>query len=107
MLAPLIVTPHSLSQALREKIRDHSARVGIIGLGYVGLPLAVEYANAGFEVIGIDVSEEKVEKVNSGESYVGDVPSPVLAALTASRKLRATTDFAAIRDLDTLNICVP
>src|SRR3954454_2933088 len=92
---------------LEEKIRARTARVGIIGLGYVGLPLAVEFAKAGFSVTGIDVSPEKTAKVNAGDSYVGDVPSTTLAELVASGKIRATTDFAAVADLDTLNICVP
>jgi UDP-N-acetyl-D-glucosamine dehydrogenase len=92
---------------LEEKIRDRTARVGIVGLGYVGLPLAVEFAKAGYSVTGIDVSAEKTALVNSGESYVGDVPSAALAELVAAGKLRATSDFSAVRDLDTINICVP
>ncbi|MDE3164292.1 MAG: nucleotide sugar dehydrogenase [Acidobacteriota bacterium] len=93
--------------ALAEKIRNRTARVGIVGLGYVGLPLAVEFARAGFHVTGIDVNEEKTREVNAGRSYVGDVPTAVLAPLVESGRLRATTDFAAVRDLDTINICVP
>jgi len=92
---------------LAEKIRARTARVGIIGLGYVGLPLAVEFANAGFSVTGIDVSEDKVGKVNAGESYVGDIPTATLAGLAQAGKLRATADFSAIAELDTINICVP
>ena len=92
---------------LEEKIRNRHARVGVVGLGYVGLPLAVEFARAGFEVTGIDVSEEKARRVNCGDSYVGDVPSAVLAPLVQSGKLRAVSNFSAIRDLDTVNICVP
>jgi UDP-N-acetyl-D-glucosamine dehydrogenase len=92
---------------LEEKIRSHSARVGVVGLGYVGLPLAVEFARAGFAVTGIDISAEKVRRVNAGDSYVGDIPSAVLGPLVASGRLRATTDFAAVGSLDTINICVP
>jgi UDP-N-acetyl-D-glucosamine dehydrogenase len=92
---------------LEEKIRSHSARVGVVGLGYVGLPLAVEFARAGFAVTGIDISAEKTRRVNAGDSYVGDIPSAVLGPLVESGKLRATTDFAAVRSLDTINICVP
>src|SRR5262245_14827801 len=92
---------------LEEKIRTRRARVGIVGLGYVGLPLAVEFAKAGFCVTGIDVSEDKVKRVNAGDSYVGDISSATLAPLVEAGKLRATTDFAAVRDLDTINICVP
>jgi UDP-N-acetyl-D-glucosamine dehydrogenase len=95
------------SAALGEKIRGRQARVGIVGLGYVGLPLAVEFAKAGFHVTGIDVSAEKVRRVNEGDSYVGDVPASVLEPLVKSGKLRATTDFSAVRELDTINICVP
>jgi len=92
---------------LEEKIRSRRARVGIVGLGYVGLPLAVEFAKAGFTVTGIDLSEEKTRRVNAGDSYIGDIPSSTLAPLVAAGKLRATTDFSAVLELDTINICVP
>jgi len=92
---------------LAEKIRAHSARVGIVGLGYVGLPLAVEFAKAGFPVTGIDISAEKVHRVNAGDSYVGDIPTATLAPLVEAGKLRATTEFSAVQELDTINICVP
>ena len=97
----------SVAQELAQKIRTRRARVGVVGLGYVGLPLAVEMAKAGFEVTGIDVSDAKTQRINAGDSYVGDVPSAILAPLVDSGKLRATTDFAAVRELDTINICVP
>jgi UDP-N-acetyl-D-glucosamine dehydrogenase len=92
---------------LEEKIRSRRARVGIVGLGYVGLPLAVEFAKAGFSVTGIDISEEKARRVNAGDSYIGDIPSATLAPLVESGKLRATADFSAVLELDTINICVP
>jgi UDP-N-acetyl-D-glucosamine dehydrogenase len=92
---------------LQEKIRARTARVGIVGLGYVGLPLAVEFAKAGFHVTGIDISPEKTRRVNAGDSYVGDIASATLAPLVAEGRLQATTDFSAVRDLDTINICVP
>lgn len=92
---------------LEEKIRARTARVGIVGLGYVGLPLAVEFAKAGFSVTGIDVSDSKVARVNAGDSYVGDITSDSLAPLVESGKLSATSDFSAVADLDTVNICVP
>jgi UDP-N-acetyl-D-glucosamine dehydrogenase len=95
------------AEILQEKIRSRSARVGIVGLGYVGLPLAVEFARAGFEVTGIDVSQTKTDRVNIGDSYVGDVPDAILKPLVESGKLRATSDFSAVRALDTINICVP
>jgi UDP-N-acetyl-D-glucosamine dehydrogenase len=100
-------TATSAASLLAEKIRTKTARVGVVGLGYVGLPLAVEYAEAGFHVTGIDLSEAKTERVNAGDSYVGDVQSTVMAPLAKSGKLVATTDFSKIRDLDTINICVP
>ena len=69
------------AEALAEKIRSRQATVGVVGLGYVGLPLAVEYAQAGFHVIGIDLNQTKTERVNLGDSYIGDIPSSVLAPL--------------------------
>jgi UDP-N-acetyl-D-glucosamine dehydrogenase len=78
-----------------------------VGLGYVGLPLAVEFAKAGFSVTGIDIGESKVAQVNAGDSYVLDVPSAVLAPFVEAGKLCATADFSALRELDTVNICVP
>jgi len=92
---------------LSDKIRQKTARVGIVGLGYVGLPLAVEYAKAGYAVTGIDVMDTKVSALNSGDSYVQDVPGDEVAGLVAKRKLNATTDFSVISELDTINICVP
>ena len=103
----LETVPVASAEILAEKIRSRRARVGIVGLGYVGLPLAVEFAKAGFTVTGIDVSEEKVRRVNAGDSYIGDIPSSVLAPLVSSGKLSATTDFSAVLELDTINICVP
>jgi UDP-N-acetyl-D-glucosamine dehydrogenase len=95
------------AELLCDKIRTRTARVGIVGLGYVGLPLAVEFANAGFEVTGIDLSEAKTRRVNCGDSYVGDVPGDVLKRLVENGKLRATTDFSVVGELDTIDICVP
>jgi len=95
------------ARILEEKIRTRRARIGIVGLGYVGLPLAVEFAKAGFSVTGIDISEDKVKRVNAGDSYVGDIPSSTLGPLVESGKLRATCDFSALLELDTVNICVP
>src|SRR5579863_9802132 len=92
---------------LEDKIRSRRARVGIVGLGYVGLPLAVEFAKAGFTVTGIDLSEKKTERVNAGDSYIGDIPNSVLGPLVESGKLRATSDVSAVLELDTINICVP
>ncbi len=104
------VEPSALSETaamLADKIHSRTARVGVVGLGYVGLPLAVEFAEAGFDVTGIDLSEGKAARVNAGDSYIGDVPSSALEPLARAGRLRATTDFSVIRDLDTINICVP
>jgi UDP-N-acetyl-D-glucosamine dehydrogenase len=92
---------------LSEKIRNRSARCGVVGLGYVGLPLAVELAAAGFDVTGIDVNPSKVDRLNAGFSYVQDVPNASVAELVQRGKLRGTTDYSAIEQLDTVNICVP
>jgi UDP-N-acetyl-D-glucosamine dehydrogenase len=94
-------------EVLRQKIESHSACAGVVGLGYVGLPLAVELAHAGFSVVGIDVQQSKVDAINRGESYVQDVPTEVLKPLVDAGKIRATMDFAAVAKLDTINICVP
>ena len=94
-------------EALKGKIETKTARVGIVGLGYVGLPLAAEFAKAGFVVTGIDVQAEKVDGLNRGESHVQDVPSAEIAKLVSTQRFRATTDFSVVRDLDTVNICVP
>ncbi len=97
----------SVAVELQNKIKDKSAKVGVVGLGYVGLPLAVEFAKAGFFVVGIDVLAQKVDAINRGESYIQDVSSDVLRPLVESGHIRATTDFAAVKDLDTINIAVP
>ena len=107
MSISLEVVPSGTAQLLTEKIQSRKAKVGVIGLGYVGLPLAVEYAQAGFHVTGIDLMDSKCDRVNAGESYIGDVPSSVVQPLAASGLLRATTDFSVILELDTINIAVP
>lgn len=97
----------SFKAELMLKIKDHTATCGVIGLGYVGLPLAVELASTGFNVIGIDKSQEKTESVNRGESYIPDVSSEELKAGVDAGKLKATTDFDVIKDCDVVSICVP
>ncbi len=96
-----------MKQKLLRKIREKSIRVGVVGLGYVGLPLAVEKAKAGFETVGFDVQAEKVDMVNAGHNYIGDVVDSDLAALVKVGKLRATTDFSFIKNVDFIAICVP
>jgi UDP-N-acetyl-D-glucosamine dehydrogenase len=100
-------TGESSAAGLRKRIKDKTARVGVLGLGYVGLPLAVEFAKAGFDVTGIDPQQERVDAFNAGSCYIRDVPDSTFAPLIRAGNLRATTDFAAIRDLDTIDICVP
>src|SRR3954454_22156634 len=107
---PMTTTGTALITAaaqLSEKISNKTARVGIIGLGYVGLPLAVEFAKAGFSVTGIDLIQPKVDQINAGDSYIQDVSDEDVASLVAAGKLRATTDFSVVAELDTINICVP
>jgi UDP-N-acetyl-D-glucosamine dehydrogenase len=106
-MQPADIFSPATAAILEEKIRSRRARVGIVGLGYVGLPLAVEFAKAGFTVTGIDINEEKTRRVNAGDSYVGDIPSSTLAPLVEAGKVRATSDFSAVLELDTINICVP
>jgi UDP-N-acetyl-D-glucosamine dehydrogenase len=93
--------------SLEQKLVDRSARLGVIGLGYVGLPLAIEFARAGFEVVGIDVDVAKVEMLGRGESYIKDVSSADVADAIKAGRFRATTDFSALADVDTIDICVP
>lgn len=96
-----------LRDELLEKINNKTAKVGVVGLGYVGLPLAVEKANAGYQTTGFDVQEKKVEMVNRGENYIGDVVDEELKNLVKEGTLKATTDFSFIKDVDTVCICVP
>ena len=96
-----------MKQNLLKKINDKTIRVGVVGLGYVGLPLAGEKAKAGFEPIGFDVQAAKVEMVNAGHNYIGDVVDSDLAQIVKEGKLRATTDFTFIKDVDFIAICVP
>ncbi len=95
------------AEQLKERIAKRTAKVGVLGLGYVGLPLAVEFATAGFDVTGIDVQTDKVDRFNAGRSYVKDVKDEVFGPLVNAGKLRATTDFSVIEGLDTIDICVP
>lgn len=98
---------NQIADRVLKKIERREARAGVVGLGYVGLPLAVELARAGFHVTGIDRDERKVQAITKGESYIPDVATDDLRQLTASGKLKATTDFSIVAELDTINICVP
>jgi UDP-N-acetyl-D-glucosamine dehydrogenase len=90
-----------------KKFTDKSAVVGILGLGYVGLPLAVVFADAGYKVVGIDPIQSKVDELNRGSSYILDVPSQAIAKHVKSGRFTATTDFRALKDVDAVSICVP
>lgn len=92
---------------LLQKLETRQAQVAVLGLGYVGLPLVVVFAEAGFRVVGFDVDANKVDLLNQGESYIEDIPSSRLASLVSSEKFRATTDFSLLAECDTVSICVP
>lgn len=96
-----------IKQELLQKIEQRELTVGVVGLGYVGLPLAVEKARAGFLTIGFDVQDQKVDMVNEGHNYIGDVVDDDLKSLVEEGRLRATKDFSFIKDVDFIAICVP
>ena len=93
--------------SLIDKINDKSAKVGVIGLGYVGLPLAIEFTNAGYEVTGIDVDEKKINDIKFGENYIKDVDDSTLENAVKNKLLKSTMDFSEVRNLDAISICVP
>jgi UDP-N-acetyl-D-glucosamine dehydrogenase len=97
----------ALGASLLEKIRNRSARTGVVGLGYVGLPLAVEFGKSGFHTTGIDLDPRKIQAIAEKRSYIPDVPTSDVETLVNRGKLDATTDFSIVRELDTINICVP
>ncbi|UZJ79669.1 nucleotide sugar dehydrogenase [Fictibacillus sp. KU28468] len=103
----LQTTQRDFTKQLLNKIETKEAVIGVVGLGYVGLPLAVEKAKAGYKVIGFDVQENRVEMVNDGINYIGDVVDEELAMLTSSKQIRATTDYSLISEVDAVAICVP
>ena len=96
-----------MKDLLLERIRNKNIKVGVVGLGYVGLPLAVEKAKAGFETIGFDIQASKVDAVNSGHNYIGDVVDSDLKKLVETGMLKATTDFSFVKETDFIAICVP
>ena len=95
------------ARQLLERVINTRARIGIIGLGYVGLPLAVEFANEGFDVTGFDVDAEKVAQINAGHSYIPDVSTDDLEEVVEDGRLRATSDMSYLADMDVIDICVP
>ncbi|HLL72692.1 MAG TPA: nucleotide sugar dehydrogenase, partial [Pyrinomonadaceae bacterium] len=96
-----------IKQELTELIRERRAHIGVIGLGYVGLPLSVEFAHKGFQATGFEVDEGKAAQINRGESYIGDVSTSLVKELVDARRLRATTDFSELAKCDCVIICVP
>ena len=97
----------SSKQQLLDRLASREARVGIVGLGYVGLPLAVAFAEEGFHVIGVDVSADKVDRLNSGVSYIADIPTEQIKPLVESGHLVASTRYEDLAEVDTISICVP
>jgi UDP-N-acetyl-D-glucosamine dehydrogenase len=97
----------ALAASLLDKIKTRRARTGVVGLGYVGLPLAVEFGKAGFHATGIDLDTRKIDAIADGRSYIPDVQTADVQALRAAGKLDATSDFSIVKELDTINICVP
>lgn len=98
---------NNIKEELILKLQSKTAKLGVVGLGYVGLPLAVEKAKAGYEVIGFDIQKSKVEMVNEGRNYIGDVVDSDLKKLVSDGKLKASIDFKFIEEVDTVCICVP
>src|SRR5262249_8005932 len=96
-----------MKQQLLDKIAARKAHVGVIGLGYVGLPLVVEFARAGFPATGFDVDTRKVEELNRGRSYIPDVPTTQVDELVSTGRMRASADFGALKEIDIIIICVP
>lgn len=96
-----------VKKQMLAKIADKTAVIGIVGLGYVGLPLATEFAKSGYKTIGFDVQDTKVQSVNEGHNYIGDIVDDVFKAVVESGKLSATSDFSFIKDVDAVAICVP
>ncbi|MEG1896316.1 MAG: NAD(P)-binding domain-containing protein, partial [Oscillospiraceae bacterium] len=96
-----------MKETLLNKIKNKEIIVGVVGLGYVGLPLAVEKAKAGYKTIGFDVQDKKVDMCNAGHNYIGDVVNEDLAEIVKSGMFSATKDFSFIKDVDFIAICVP
>lgn len=103
----LIIKKGLMKNSLLIKIKNKESKIAVLGLGYVGLPLAVVFAQAGFYVIGIDPIQEKVDQINQGKSYIQDVPTTQLAPLVQNGKINATTDFSILNTVDAVCICVP
>ena len=97
----------STKETLIKKFQDKTAKIGILGMGYVGMPLAVAFAEAGFNVLGIDPDQRKTDTFNKNISYIQDVPTETVVRLKQAGKLNMTSDFAMLKDMDAVSICVP
>ena len=93
--------------SLIKKIKNRESKIGVIGLGYVGLPLAIEFTNAGFDVVGIDIDEKRVNQINNGLNYINDVDSIILKNAVKNNCFSASSDFSVVNNLDAISICVP
>src|SRR5687767_2786920 len=96
-----------LAQTLADKVKSKKAVIGVVGLGYVGLPIGLEFAKRDFHVLGFDVSSQKVDMLNAGENYNEDLTDADIAAVAKNGRLKATTDFSRLREVDVIFICVP
>jgi len=96
-----------MSAELLGKIIERRAIIGVVGLGYVGLPLAVEFARTGFRTVGFEVDAERIDTINQGMSYIPDVPTEMVGALVGHEKLTATSDYSRLTEVDAVIICVP
>lgn len=103
----VITSEDTLAYALKQKIEKHTAKIGVVGLGYVGLPLAVEKGKVGFPVLGFDINAARAERVNAGDNYIGDVQDEELKDLVNRGVVQATTDFSRLSECDVVIICVP
>ena len=98
---------NNLYNGLKKKIEDKTLRIAVVGLGYVGLPLAVEFVKNGYDVIGIDSDKNRVRLVNKGRLYIKDIDDSYFREITRSKKLQAASDYSVIKDVDCISICVP
>lgn len=94
-------------EILLNKIKNKSIKIGVVGLGYVGLPLAIEFACAGFKTLGFDINDEKIGKINSGDNYIEDIDIETFRAMVTQKKFLGTSDFSLIKEVDFIAICVP
>src|SRR5580704_1465092 len=106
-IAPVRPGLAGMHAALLRRIENRTAKVGVVGLGYVGLPLGMAFAEAGFCVLGLDIDQKKIDHVNRGESYIKHIEKEPIAKLVENKKLAASTDFSRVEALDCVIICVP